>query len=111
MKKNNRITAFAAEFTRFIPAYNLGDWDISFAEKPLKNDEANLISDPSTRVARVTLSTNCKEPRLALVARHEAAHLFLSAFSTLASDRHTTAKQLSDEEERLCTVLEKWELK
>ena len=110
MNKKSNLCEFRTEFERMMLAYNLGDYDVSFKENHLEENDAELIASASTRVAIVTLSTVCQKDRVKLAARHEAAHLFLRKLAELALNRHTTEAQLDDEEERLCTVLEKREI-
>jgi len=110
MSKKNKLDVFVDEFSKMINAYNLNDWDVSYRMKPLKNDQANIQADPMNRVARITLSSYCEDHNIRRVARHEAAHLFLSMFRYMGRNRYATEEQLDSEEERLCTVLEKWTL-
>ena len=105
--KPNRRKIFCEEFNKSIAMLGMNDWDIKFAEKPMKADDANIEAFPDVRVAKVTLSTKCEDDRIRLVARHEAGHLFLSHFRHLARARYVEERELDMEEERLCTVLEK----
>lgn len=107
MTKPSRRKLFCDEFNKSIAMLGMADWDIKFDEKPIKADEANIQAYPSTRVAKVTLSTTCDDTRIPLVARHEAFHLFLAFFHQLAHGRYVEERELDMEEERLCTVMEK----
>jgi hypothetical protein len=104
---NLRRKIFCDEFNKSIEALGMKDWDIKFEEKAIKADEAQIAAFPSTRVAKVILSTTCEEARIPLVARHEAFHLFLALYRQLATSRYVEERELDMEEERLCTVMEK----
>jgi len=107
------IDVFKHEISGMAKELNMRDWDLTVTEGKINtDDEANVISSSQSRVASIIMSKSIKkdESYIRRVGRHESWHLFLANYRELARNRWTTEAELDREEERMCTVLEKFEL-
>lgn len=106
------IDIFKAEVRKMLQPLNMGDYDITVKVGKLKANDAEISADPKTRLVKIVMAESIDKDELHIrkVARHEMWHLFLAGYRHMARDRYVNEAQLDDEEERLCTILEKIEL-
>jgi len=116
MKKSIKRTPtqfdiFKAECLKQIDRLGLKDWDIVITHKEkIENDEdAETCSNTKGRVAIIKWNNQNGMVYTCPVtaAKHEVAHILMLPLTDIASRRWATKHELSVEEERIATILEK----
>lgn len=102
---------FKDECLRQIERLGLKDWDITVEHKDLDGEDADdqAVTQFSNagRVAVITLNKRWTPKDSRRVAKHEVGHVLLGRVQILAATRWVNEKELDDEVEALCTILEK----
>ena len=98
-------------FEHYLKLFNLSHYEISYIIEKIDDAYAEIFTDD---VGEITLKINpmfCLygipniEEKIKQIAKHEAIHALLSAFSNKANDRHQTRDDLVIEEELLVRKL------
>lgn len=104
---------FRTEFLRCVKVLNLSDWHVDFSFEPLKDNYAQIETQPELFMALVKFNSSrlgridSKFFDPELLARHEVSHLFHSRLIYFGKCRFIIPDTFSEEDERLCRVMEK----
>ena len=116
MKKTTpeEFDKFVQECTYLSELMGLKDWDIGYAHEVLKDDDSDARAicetDYDGRICTIKFNRNnesLRDQNPEQIARHEMAHALLAGLVGLANKRYVTEEQVTIEEERVCTILEK----
>ena len=110
--KRTDFAEFKAAFEEWQLKLGLSAYSVVFLNATLGDNAegtpimATIDVDPTALEAEVSLTSEpCNDP--ATMAKHEAIHLLLARLMYLAEQRHTSSRELRDEEELIVCKLTK----
>jgi len=103
---DKHFATFKAACSKWLALLNLGDWQVYFQKKPMRDYFAETSWNLKGRVATITLNANWNSSLRALTndtlgesALHECLHLCMAELRGLATARYITEVEVEEREE------------